>query len=191
LSFVSIFFVWPAVSCGIMALAYVTGLSRLLGKENGTLSPASEWCLLPMLIVTAQIQRKWLKRRPGWHEVTPGVFFGRKVTKAEAANLTQGGDLAVIDLTAESNAPVAFRENAHYHNLPLLDLVPLKPEHITAALHLIREERATGRRVFLHCQLGLQRSALIAAHWLVDSGEATDLEQAKAKLRIVEPAVLI
>jgi len=191
LSFVSIFFVWTAVACGIMALAYATGLSRLLGKENGTLSPAAEWCLLPVLIATAQIQRKWLKRQPGWNEVTPGVMFGRKVTKKEAAALVKDGDLAVIDLTAEANAPASFREHAHYHNLPLLDLVPLMPEHIAAALHLIREERASGRRVFLHCQLGLQRSALIAAHWLVDRGAAADLEQAKAKLRTLEPRAVI
>jgi protein-tyrosine phosphatase len=117
----------------------------------------------------------------------PVCFFGRKVTKAKKPRTRQGGDLAVLDLTAESNAPVAFREHAHYHNLPLLDLVPLKPEHITAALDIIREQRAAGRRVFMHCQLGLQRSALIAAHWLV----VVRRKQAKAKLRIVEPAVLI
>lgn len=191
LSFVSVVFVWPAVACSIMALAYATGLSRLLGKENGTLSPSAEWCLLPVLIATAQIQRKWLQRNPGWHEVTPGVSFSRKVTKKEAAELAHGGDLAVIDLTAETNAPAAFREHAHYHNLPLLDLVPLKPEHIAAALTLIRHERTAGRRVFLHCQLGLQRSALIAAHWLVETGEADDLETAKFKVRALEPQVVI
>lgn len=191
LSFASIVFVWPAVACGIMALAYATGLSRLLGKENGTLSPSAEWCLLPVLVATAQIQRKWLQRSPGWHEVASGVFFSRKVTKKEAAELVQGGDLAVIDLTAESNAPVAFREHAHYHNLPLLDLVPLQPHHIAAALDLIRQERNAGRRVFLHCQLGLQRSALIAAHWLVETGKASDLDDAKRKVRALEPQVVI
>jgi membrane-associated phospholipid phosphatase/rhodanese-related sulfurtransferase len=191
LSFVSIAFVWPAVACGIMGLAYGTGLSRLLGKENGTLSPSAEWCLLPVLIATARIQRRWLVRQPGWHEVTPGVFFSRKVTANEAAKLVRGDDLAVIDLTAETNAPTAFREHAHYHNLPLLDLVPLQPQHIEAALELIRTERAQNRRVFLHCQLGLQRSALIAAHWLVKTGEAADLETAKHIIRTLEPQVVI
>jgi len=191
LGFVSVFFVWPAVACGIMALAYATGRSRLLGKENGTLSPSAEWCLLPVLIVTAWIQRRWLRRQPAWHEVTPGVMFGRKVTAGEAAVLVGGGELAVLDLTAESNAPVAFREHAHYHNLPLLDLVPLQPGHIGAALELIRDERAHQRRVFIHCQLGLQRSALIAAHWLVECREATDLEAAKHRIRTLEPAVII
>jgi len=191
LSFTSIFFVWPAVACGIMTLAYATGLSRLLGKENGTLSPSAEWCLLPVLIATKFIQRRWLQRQPAWREVAPGLLFGRKLTTKEATALVRDGKLAVIDLTAESNAPVSFREHAHYRNLPLLDLVPLQPEHITAALSIIREQRAAGRRVFMHCQLGLQRSALIAAHWLVESGSAPDLEAAKSKIRALEPSVVI
>ncbi|MEZ5384977.1 MAG: dual specificity protein phosphatase family protein [Prosthecobacter sp.] len=189
LSFASIIFVWPAVACGIMALAYATGLSRLFGKENGTLSPSAEWCLLPVLVATALIQRKWLQRQPGWHEVAPGVLFGRKVTASEARSLL--GNLAVLDLTAESNAPVAFREHADYQNLPLLDLVPLKPEHIAAALDFIRKQRALGRRVFVHCQLGLQRSALIAAHWLVESQTAKDLDDARQMIRKLEPRVAV
>jgi len=191
LSFTSIFFVSPAVACGIMALAYATGHSRLLGKENGTLSPSAEWCLLPVLLVTQFMQRKWLKRQPAWREVSPGVMFGRKVTKQEAGRLVKEAPLAVLDLTAESNAPTAFRESARYHNLPMLDLVPLKPEHIKAALDIIRSQRADGRRVFIHCQLGLQRSALIASHWLVDAGLADDLEQAKAQIRKLEPLAVI
>ena len=184
-------FVWPAVACGIFSLSYATGLSRLLGKENGTLSPSAEWCLLPVLLVTSLVQRKWLKRTPGWHEISEGVLFGRKVTKAEARALVAPGNLAVLDLTSESNAPVAFREHAHYHNLPLLDLVSLKPEHIAQALAIIREERKAGRRVYLHCQLGLQRSALIAAHWLVETGEAENLDAAKAMVRHAEPLAVL
>ncbi len=43
----------------------------------------------------------------------------------------------------------------------------------------------------MHCQLGLQRSALIAAHWLVENGAAADLEAAKHKIRALEPSVVI
>lgn len=183
-------FVWPTVACAIYALAYATGLSRLLGKENGTLSPSAEWCMMPVLLVTHWYQRRWLKRVPGWHEIADGVLFGRKVTSQEAQQLASTGNLAVLDLTAESNAPVTFREVASYHNLPLLDLVPLQPEHIQQALTIIRKERAAGRRIYLHCQLGLQRSALIAAHWLVDSDAAKNLEEAKALVSKAEPLVV-
>ncbi|MDB6007402.1 MAG: ser/threonine protein phosphatase, partial [Prosthecobacter sp.] len=159
-----------------------------------TLSPSAEWCLLPILLVRGWVQKKWLKRKPGWCEVTPGVCFGRRVTGKEAAAMvkaTAPGDLAVLDLTAETNAPTAFRERAFYVNLPLLDLVPLKSGQIEAALRFIRQQRASGRRVFVHCQLGLQRSALIAAHWMVESGETVDLERAVKRVRELEPDVVI
>jgi hypothetical protein len=196
LGFVWIGFVWPAVACGIMALAYGTGLSRLLGKENGTLSPSAEWCLLPILLVRGWVQKKWLKRKPGWCEVTPGVCFGRRVTGKEAVAMVEaaeasGSPLAVLDLTAETNAPRAFREGAFYVNLPLLDLVPLKTEQIAAAVEYIQRQRTEGRRVFVHCQLGLQRSALIMAHWLVDSAEVGDHEMAVRRVRELEPDVVI
>jgi protein-tyrosine phosphatase len=97
----------------------------------------------------------------------------------------------VLDLTAESNAPAAFREHASYHNLPLMDLVPLKPEHIEEALAIIRQEHAANRTVYLHCQLGLQRSALIAAHWLVETGAAESLEEAKRKVCQVETLAVL
>lgn len=187
----AVFFVWPAVACGIMALAYATGQARLLGKENGTLSPAAEWCLLPVLLVAGWVQRHWSQRRPAWREAAPGVLFGRKLSDGEAAALVGAGDLAVLDLTAESNAPAVFRERAHYRNLPLLDLVPPRAEHLAEALAFIRGQRAAGRRVFIHCQLGLQRSALVTAHWLAASGAAADLGEAKARIRALEPLAVL
>ena len=184
-------FGWPAVACGIMALAYFTGRSRLLGKENGALSPGAEWCLLPVLLTARCYQRRWLRRTPAWRELGPGLLWGRQLSASEAAPLIEEGNLAVLNLTAESNAPAAFRERAAYHNLPLLDLVPLRDEHIGAALAIVRAERCAGRRVYLHCQLGLQRSALIAAHWLVETGAASDLEAALDEIRRQEPLTVL
>ncbi len=190
LAFLWFGFAWPAVSLGIFALAYASGMSRLLGKENGTLSPSAEWCLLPALLVGWLVQRRWLKRQPAWREITPGVFFGRKLVAHEAMALLNDGPLAVLDLTAETNAPVVFRELARYFNLPLLDLVPPSPADIGRALDFISEQQPQ-RRVFIHCKLGLQRSATIAAYWLVASGAAETLEKAKSRIRQLDPAVVL
>ena len=190
LAFLWFGFAWLAVALGIVALAYATGLSRLLGKENGTLSPAAEWCMLPVMLGAWLVQRRWLKRQPAFREITPGVSFGRKPNAHEAAELVRDGPLAVLDLTAEGNAPVAFREHALYLNLPLLDLVPPQTEDIERALDFIREQQPQ-RRVLIHCQLGLQRSATIAAHWLVASGKAENLESAKSTLRQMDPALVL
>jgi protein-tyrosine phosphatase len=101
-----------------------------------------------------------------------------------------GGPLAVLDLTAESNAPTLFREQACYRSLPLLDLVKPADADIAKALAFIREQQPQ-RRVFVHCQLGLQRSALIVAHWLVENGGAGDLDGAKAIVHTRVPEVVL
>ena len=166
LSFGWIGFAWPAAACGIMALAYAIGRASLLGKENGTLSPSAEWCLLPVIVVRWIVQRKWLARVPGWREVAPGVWVGRKPTRREAELLVKDGPLSVLDLTSESNAPVAFRERAVYHNIPMLDLVAPHPLKLDAAATFITEQLAAGRRVFIHCQLGIERSVKTVEYWL-------------------------
>ncbi len=177
---------WPAVATGIMALAYARRDGRLIGKENGTLSPAAEWCLLPWLIAARIVQHRWLRRRPAAHEIAPGILFGRRHTRAEASALVRAGPLAVLDLTAESTAPKAFRERAVYRNLPLLDLVPVPSVALYEAMAFIRANRSAAT-VLIQCQLGLQRSATIAAAWLLESGAAADERAAGAAIQRIEP----
>ncbi len=136
-------------------------------------------------------QRKWLKAQPGWREISPGVVFGRKPTAREAAELLAAGPLAVLDLTAESNAPTPFREKSFYWNLPLLDLVPPPPDHIELAVQFIYLQHTVGRRVYIQCQLGLQRSATIAAHWRVANHQDPDLPAAVAAIRKIHPGIVL
>ncbi len=184
-------FAWPAVALGIVAIAYATGRASVLGKQNGCMSPSSEWCLLPVILATWLYQRKWLRSEPGWREISGGVRFGRKPTPAEAAALADDGPLAVLDLTAESNAPAAFRERCFYFNIPVLDLVPPSAEQILLAVEFIGFQRAVERRVYIHCQLGLQRSAIIAAHWRLAAGLDPDLPAAIAAIRRIHPGVVL
>lgn len=191
LAFLWFGFAWPAFALGIFSLAYATGRASILGKQNGCLSPSSEWCLLPVLLIAWIYQRKWLAAKPAYHEISPGVLFGRKLSSSEACTLAASAPLSVLDLTAESNSPSAFRENARYFSLPLLDLVPPSPEKIRTAIDLILTEREAGRTVYIHCQLGLQRSATIAAHWRVETGADADLDSAFRSLRRINPNIVI
>lgn len=191
LAFLWFGFAWPAVALGIFSLAYATGRTSILGKQNGCLSPSSEWCLLPVLSIAWIYQRKWLIAQPAFYEISTGILFGRKPSTQEAAALASSHRLAVLDLTAESNAPPVFREKTAYFNLPLLDLVPPSPDKIQVALEFINTQRSQGRTVFIHCQLGLQRSATIAAHWLVESGNEPDLNAAITELRTLNPILKI
>jgi hypothetical protein len=188
LAFVWIGFAWPAAALTIVTLAYATGRPHLLGKENGTLSPAAEWCLLPVILLSLLIQRRWRKHAPAWCELTPGVSFGRRPENSEAAALVAAGPLAVLDLTAERNAPAAFREEAHYLNLPQNDLVAPTADVLDEAVDFIRRHHGE-RRVLIHCELGLLRSARVAEHWLVAAGQCPDVPAARARLRELVPAL--
>lgn len=182
-----LWFGWPAVAFGIVGLAYLRRDARMLGKENGTLSPAAEWCLLPWLLIAEAVQRRHLKG-PCAREVAPGLLLGRRHTNKEAAALTARGPLAVLDLRAEGNAPPAFREKAIYCNLPWLDLVPPTEAALQEALQFIRAHHP-GRTVLIHCQLGLFRSAAVTAAWLVESGIVPDRTAAIEHLRRIDPRV--
>lgn len=183
-------FAWPAVALAIPALAYLRADAALMGKENGTLSPSAEWCLLPFMLVAGFIHRRYLRRLPPPVEIMPGVHFGRRLTKDEARTLLAKGPVAVLDLTAESNASPLLRERAHYRSLPLLDLVPPDPAARRAALEFIRTHHGQ-RPVFIHCQLGLLRSASIAAAWLVESGAATDEADAFRRILSLQPGAIL
>jgi protein-tyrosine phosphatase len=94
----------------------------------------------------------------------------------------------VLDLTAEGNAPHAFRERTVYCNLPLLDLVPLTDAATREALDFIHTHHAN-RTVLIHCQLGLFRSATVVAAWLVESGAVPDRAAAVDLIRSLDPRV--
>jgi hypothetical protein len=182
-------FAWPAVALAIPALAYLRADPSILGKENGTLSPSAEWCLLPVMLVTGFIQRRYLRRLPPPVEIMPGIHFGRRLTKSEARALVASGPVAVLDLTAESNASPVLREQAHYCSIPLLDLVPPDAGSREQALAFIRTHHGQ-RPVFIHCQLGLLRSASITAAWLVESGTATNEADAFRRILSLQPEAI-
>ena len=127
---------------------------------------------------------------PAAREIKPGLLLGRRHTQREAASLAASGSLAVLDLTAEGNAPHAFRERAVYQNLPLLDLVPMSSEALSEAMEFIRAHHET-HTVLVHCQLGLYRSASVAAAWLVEAGAVLDYAAAVEHIRKVDPRVKI
>jgi membrane-associated phospholipid phosphatase len=182
-----LWFGWSAVAFGIVATAYARRDARFLGKENGTLTPAAEWCLLPWMLIARAVQNKHLGGPPS-RKIAPNVLLGRRHTADEAKALVGEGPLAVLDLRAEGNAPPAFREHATFLNLPLLDMVPPPAEAVREAIAFIREHHRE-RTVLIHCQLGLFRSATIAAAWLVESSAAPDYAAAIAQLQATDPRI--
>lgn len=186
-----LWFGWPAIALALTALAYATANPRWLQKCSGTPVPAAEWILLPVTLVARLWQMRWLHGQPAWREFAPGVFFGRQLTVKEARTfLSAHPNLAVIDLTAESKEVTPFRERSRYFALPVLDLTEPDADTCKQACAIIREQLPRGP-VFIHCLLGLGRSAHIAAMWLLASGHCATAEDAVQAIRKLEPRFVL
>lgn len=182
---------WPACACALTALAYATDNPRWLQKHSATPTPAAEWILLPVTLLSRLWQWRWLRVSPAWREAAPGLFFGRRLTDSEARRfLAAHPNCAVIDLTAEHMEAAPFREHARYFPLPILDLTTPDAANCAAAAAIIREQLPRGP-VFIHCLLGLGRSAHLAAAWLLASGRCATAEDAVKTIRAIEPRALI
>jgi hypothetical protein len=118
------------------------------------------------------LSRRYHFRRTGspWARIGDHLIIGRWPSDADAAQLIREGVTAVIDLTAEHDEPAALL-SLSYLNLPILDLTAPTPEHCRRAADFAFSNSSRGP-IYIHCGLGLSRSAVIAAACLLELGEA-------------------
>lgn len=96
---------------------------------------------------------------------------------------------AVLDLTSEcvrASAPVT-----PWHTCPLLDLVVPEPCQImegVAQLRLLREQHDS---VLVCCALGLSRSAMLVAAWLLTEGYDRTAQEAVARIQACRPQIIL
>lgn len=72
----------------------------------------------------------------------------------------------------------------------MLDLVNPDEATLRAAVDEVEKLRAAHGSVFIHCALGLSRSALVAAAWLLQRDPQLTVEHAVAKVRQARPQVV-
>jgi hypothetical protein len=152
---------WPAASLALIAIAYFRGSSAVFRKRDGKLPFLTRLLLGPYLY--GVIVRVWVYRgrRNAWVEDAPGVYRGRLLTEGEARAVRAMGVTGVLDMTAEHWEARAFRE-IDYLNVPVLDLTPPSREQLDAAVKFIAVHARRGG-VYVHCALGISRSAAVTA----------------------------
>lgn len=155
---------WPAVSLALIATAYVRGSSTVFRKKDGRLPISTRVVLGPYLL--GAVLSRLVYRRHGvpWIEAAPRVFSGRLLTKREALAICAMGITGVLDMTAEYSETRAFQE-IEYLNVPVLDLTRPSREQLDAAIAFIMKHARRGG-VYVHCALGVSRSASVAAAYL-------------------------
>jgi protein-tyrosine phosphatase len=155
----------------------------LLGKRpNGELAP---WSLVvngPFLLFGLVSMRAWhlLAHGPPWHEVSPGVWIGRRPTRRDRAAWRELAPTAIVDLCAELPATRVRSGAEAYLPLPVLDAQAPTDDQLERALTFIDAHR--DGRVFVHCALGHSRSATVIAAWLIAGGHPGPVEVVVAEL---------
>jgi len=174
---------WPALSLALVSTAYGTGRRGFL-KATGDGLPISTWLLFwPWLLGMRLNARLRGRRLGGAAELTPGVWFGPH--PSVTGEIPRAVHLTLVSLAPELGPTPG--EEVETVTIPALDLVTLAPETLREALDAVHLARERGI-VYIHCALGLGRSAQVAAAWLEGRGMAPDA--ARERVRTLRPGAL-
>ncbi len=174
---------WPASTCALLAAGYAGLVPNACGKHaNGQLRLVNVVFLLPYLCPYWIIWRlrRVLDRQECCHEISPGLFVGRRLMGHELPH-----DIGlVVDLTSEFAEPEQLRSTAHYLCLPILDggAVPLG-----GLLNAVSKINAFNGPTLIHCAEGHGRSAMLAIAVLIARGTAAEIAEALSMIRSHRP----
>lgn len=181
--------IWTSVALSVVSLAYLGLGPRVFGKVGGRVPALTRLLLLPVLAGHELSWAHYRRRVIPWSPITPAVWFGRALSDAEAAGLVAKGVRSVVDLTAEADEALPFRD-VDFLSLPVLDLTAPTPEQIDAAVRFIREHQERGI-VYVHCKVGYSRSAVIVGAYLLASGIARTASEAVTLLERARPGIVV
>lgn len=153
---------YGAASLMVVALTYRHQWTALLHKPAGTHTPLAwllYWPYLAGYWLTWQLVRLRQRGRPAFFAGGPQLWFGRRLTRAEARQLP--AHCHVIDLCTELGETAPLR-GPRYRSLPLLDLAAPRRSDLRRVLATIDHLTQQGVPLFVHCAMGYSRSRLIA-----------------------------
>lgn len=199
---------WPAISLILVASAYVSGRRGFL-KATAQGLPISTWLLFGPWLLGMRLNAALCRRQAGRPvRVAPGLWFGphprltdlpdevREHTRSHIISLAPEiplpGKLTPGHIESSVEGKSLVRSEAcvtHRTRLiPALDLLPPDAATLTEGLEAIRCGLAKGP-VYVHCVLGLGRSAHLILAWLREQG--LDEDQARARLLKLRPRAVL
>ncbi len=120
------------------------------------------------------------------HEIVPGLFHGRRLSRGEEAVFESRGIRGVLDLTCEFAETPFMREVPAYLSLPLLDAAPPTAGELKKALAWLKKNLPKGP-VYVHCAMGHGRSTVVVAGHLLSAGHAAGLDEALSLIKSKRP----
>lgn len=130
---------------------------------------------------------------PDLHWLTDHLAVGGRFPIARSQSLKVEHQIdAVVDLRGETcDDPSALEKcGIEFLHLPTPDMESASITMLDEGVRFTRDRIAEGKRVLIHCQHGIGRSALLALCVLVDQGwdPLQALEHAKSQRRAVSPS---
>lgn len=173
---------WLALALVGVAMAYGLGCNAFLAKRRGGYHAVIWVVFWPWLTASWLNWRWWRGRVTPWSEVESGIWLGSRPALDDWGQLAEAGIESVIDLAPElpSHPPVEMA----YDHLPLLDIAIPAPAALDEIARRIQEMRGRGG-VYVHCALGMSRSVMAVAAWMIRRGATA--EQALAAIDRARP----
>lgn len=174
---------WPALAMGIVACGYLVLRESVWQKNSHGQISLSAWLLLLPVIAGAHISRRYFCRRlTAVSDISDGIAIGSWPVNAIA-------QASVLDLSAEFNRSPTI-EGRPYLCYPLLDLTAPGRQQLLEAVEQLRYLHQQHQTVLVHCALGLSRSALVVAAWLI-TRQGITAAQAVETLRARRPEIVL
>ncbi len=162
---------WIGLSLLLVAASYVLGANDFLQKSKNGYSWFVWLGYWPYLLGCFLNWQFWRRKVSLLSEVKPGVWVGARPRSEDWRSIEAQRITTIIDLVPELPAATFALEN--FNHIPLLDIAIPDPVVLDEAAR--RVEAATDRGgVLVHCALGMSRSVLVVAAWLIRCGHTAE-----------------
>jgi protein-tyrosine phosphatase len=179
---------WPALSFGIVSIAYLTNNAAWFGKRrDGSRQYLANAVLLPYLIFVRGVWRLQisLSKEPAINFVNSSLAVSRRLLVRE---LPESVD-RICDLTCEFIDPKRFRDMPAYFCHPILDAGACRSSEL---IELARSLPPLNDQILLiHCANGHGRTGMFAAVWLLTHGFVPTVDDAIRMLKEARPGIAL
>lgn len=180
LSFFSYFWIamillWIGLSLLIIAFGYLRlGANIFQKNEDGTFTFSAKVLHFPYRIGMRSVRKLFFDTSEKHQRVTDQIYLG-------GFPMSKKTDcIAIFDLCSEYQR--ANKNAKFYQNFPLIDLASPTLEELRSAVQKLDEMVEDNHTIYIHCALGLSRSAIVVLAWLLFKNKAQDPQNAIAIL---------
>ncbi len=168
-----------------------------------------KWLFCEFSMMNNQIVSRipWLTRRPWFSPITDSLTLSACPLLEHVEKLKAQGYGAVLSLVEPSEVephlfgvpakPEDWRKaGIEFLNLPNPDMTPVRDEDVERGVEFLHRNISLGRRVLVHCQAGVGRSASIVICYLIKHGrmspsQAVALVNSKRSIAVNEHSLAI